>query len=121
MAIGACRLEAALTPPAAGLAKDERCQSAAGQHSGYWTHYRDCNCHDGCGPEGLSLGTGVCRLARLGAAAEFNQRENPAGRDHEMRGLGPPIDGPAKSVVSARHSYMSRALRFGAPRRSVGI
>jgi WD40 repeat protein len=40
---------------------------------------------DGVLSAALSLGTGVCGLARFGAAAEFNRRENPAGRDHEAR------------------------------------
>jgi transposase len=70
---------------APGLAQGERRQSAARQHSGDWADHRYGNCHDGGRPECLSLRAGVRRLAGLGAAAEFNRRENPAGRDHEAR------------------------------------
>jgi hypothetical protein len=81
------QIEAAITAlkTASGLAQNEPCESAAGQHSGDWTHYRDCNCHDGCGPEGVPLGPRVRRLAGLGAAAEFNRGENPTGGNHETR------------------------------------
>src|SRR5262249_27129438 len=50
-----------------------------------WAYHRYCNCHDGWRPECVPLGPRVRRLAGLGAAAEFNGRENPAGRYHEAR------------------------------------
>jgi len=70
---------------ASGLAQDEPCESAAGQHSRHWADHRHGNRHHGGRPDCFSLGTGVRCLARFGAAAEFNRRENPAGRDHEAR------------------------------------
>jgi transposase len=75
----------ALERAAACLAQDEPCESAAGQHSRHWPHHRHGHCHDGGRADCLSLRTGVRGVARLGAAAEFNRRENPAGRDHEAR------------------------------------
>jgi transposase len=71
---------AALERQSVGLAQDQPCESAAGQHSGHWAHHRYCHCHDGCRPEGVPLGPRVRRLAGLGAAAEFNRWENPARR-----------------------------------------
>src|SRR5262249_36762919 len=40
---------------------------------------------DGCGRECVPLGARVRRLAGLGAAAEFNWWENPAGRHYQAR------------------------------------
>ena len=59
---------------------------------GHWAYHRHCNCRDGCRPEGIPLGARVRRLAGLGAAAEFNRRENPAGRHHQA---GQPLFAPA--------------------------
>ena len=78
---GGCRAGAA----AAGLAQNQPGQSAVGQHSGHWADHRHGHCHDGCRPEGVPLGPRVRRLAGLGAAAEFNRWENPAGRHHQAR------------------------------------
>src|SRR6266699_4470515 len=62
--------------------------------------------------------SGLLPRARVGRTA----RREPKGADHlQVRQSNGDLDGPAKSVVAARHCYMSRALRFRAPRRSVGI
>jgi hypothetical protein len=63
--------------------------------------HRYCNCHDGCGPEGVPLGPRVRRLAGLGAATEFNRRENPAGRHHQAR---QPLFAPAAHQRGKRQS-----------------
>jgi transposase len=52
-------------------------------------------------PKGVPLGPRVRRLAGLGAAAEFNRRENPAGRDHQAR---QPLSAPAAHQRGKRQS-----------------
>src|SRR5262245_56910912 len=77
------------------------------------TDHRDGHCHDGCGPEGVPLGPRVRRLAGLGAAAEFNRWENPAGRHHQAR---QPL---FASVAHQRGKRQSAAIE-GDQSRSVG-
>src|SRR5262249_23044250 len=68
-----------------GRDKNKSRSPRPGEHSGHWADHRHGDCHDGCGPECVPLGPRVRGLAGPGAAAEFDRRENPAGRDHEAR------------------------------------
>jgi hypothetical protein len=54
-------------------------------NSGDWADHRYGNRIHGGRPKCLSLRAGVRRLAGLGAEAEFNRRQTPAGRHHKAR------------------------------------
>jgi hypothetical protein len=55
---------------AAGLAQDEPCESAAGQHSRHWPDHRHGNRHHGGRPDCLSLET-----ARIAWAVMLREKE----------------------------------------------
>ncbi len=86
--------------------------AAAGEHSGHWPDHRHGRCHDGGRSEYVPLGARVRRLAGVGAAAEFDRRENPAGRHHQAR---QPLSAPAahqwgKRQPAAIEGNQSRSL-----------
>src|SRR5437762_3336507 len=68
-------------------------------------------------PECLSLRAGVRRLARFGAAAEFNRRQTPAGRHHQTRQSlsAPPAHQWSKRHSAAIEGDQSRSMGDPAP------